>query len=132
MNNSIKLDLFGPDVFFHHVGIATLCGDNICPEAKVVEEPIQKVKVRFADMHGLNVEIIEPLTEKSPIRNFLKKHQYFYHLCFMVEDIDRAIELAEQKNFRCVALPASSNAFNGKSIAWVYSSTYGLVEFVSR
>ncbi|MBF0478530.1 MAG: VOC family protein [Candidatus Omnitrophica bacterium] len=132
LKQNISLDLFGPGVIFHHVGIATLCGDDVCPEAKAVEEPGQKVKVRFADMHGIKVEIIEPLTADSPIKKFLKKYQYFYHLCFLVDDMDRAIKIAEQKNFRCVAEPVPSHAFEGKLIAWLYSPTYGLIEFAAQ
>ena len=51
------------------------------------------VKVVFIEIPNTKIELLEPLGENSPIENFLEKNKKggIHHICFEVEDIDRAI-----------------------------------------
>ena len=51
------------------------------------------VKVVFIELPNTKIELLEPLGEKSPIKNFLEKNKKggIHHICFEVEDIDSAI-----------------------------------------
>ena len=51
------------------------------------------VKVVFIELPNTKIELLEPLGEKSPIENFLEKNKKggIHHICFEVEDINRAI-----------------------------------------
>ncbi|MDP9085546.1 MAG: methylmalonyl-CoA epimerase [Pseudomonadota bacterium] len=54
--------------------------------------PEQGVRVCFVDAPNVQVELIEPLGEESPIAAFLEKNPSGgqHHLCFEVPDIDEA------------------------------------------
>ena len=51
------------------------------------------VKVVFIEIPNTKIELLEPLGENSPIKNFLEKNKKggIHHICFEVEDINSAI-----------------------------------------
>ena len=56
----------------------------------------QDVKVQFIENNNLLIEVLEPLSEKSPIKAFLEKNGSgaLYHMAFEVDDLEQmAIEL---------------------------------------
>ena len=81
-------------------------------------------------MNGLNVELVEPLSESSPITKMLEKGQGIYHVCFRVDDIEGAIAQARKKDFHCIVRPVPAKAFEGKRIAWLFNRDLGLVELL--
>jgi len=129
----LKLDLFGIDAEFEHVGLVVksireLTGE----ETKIYADEIQKVYVAFVNMHGIRVELIEPMTENSPVNMNLKKGQKLVHLCYRVPDIEKAIRIGREKGFHCIAKPVPAIAFGEKQITWLFSKSYGLVELVEK
>ena len=123
-------NFFGEHAEFEHAGIAVRSISDTAEGVEITEDPIQRVNVAFIYINDLKVELIEPLAEKSPITNILKKGQSLYHLCFRVPDINNALETARKHGFHCIARPVPAKAFNEKKIAWVFSKTYGLFELV--
>jgi len=103
-----------------HIGIVV---DDVSEFARLFEvlgfkeitdpepDPIQKVIARFvtvADEKPIHVELLEPTHEDSPISNFLKKRGgSLHHLCFEVDDIEKATEELVQKGFRMVSVPVA-------------------------
>ena len=91
----------------HHVGIIT--SDiksgiqhhkalfNFHPITEIVEDPVQKVAVILLSgpEEGMPIELIAPLTDDSPISNILKEKTRLYHLCFIVDDIEKTLKHAE-------------------------------------
>jgi methylmalonyl-CoA/ethylmalonyl-CoA epimerase len=127
----IKLDLLGKDAKFEHIGLVVksireISGDK----AEVHSDSVQKVHVAFVDMHGVRVELIEPMGEASPVAASLNKGQKLLHLCYRVPDLENAIQYSRTKGFHCIARPVPAVAFTGKPIAWLFSKEYGLVELV--
>ncbi|MDX2277086.1 MAG: methylmalonyl-CoA epimerase [Hyphomonadaceae bacterium] len=62
------------------------------PESAITETrelPAQGVKFSFVNVANSQIELIEPLGEDSPIRNFLAKNPAGgqHHVCFEVADI---------------------------------------------
>lgn len=62
------------------------------PESAMTETrelPAQGVKFAFVNVANSQIELIEPLGETSPIRNFLEKNPKGgqHHVCFEVADI---------------------------------------------
>jgi methylmalonyl-CoA/ethylmalonyl-CoA epimerase len=62
------------------------------PESAITETrelPAQGVKFAFVNVANSQIELIEPLGEGSPIRNFLEKNPKGgqHHVCFEVADI---------------------------------------------
>ncbi|HEU4820535.1 MAG TPA: methylmalonyl-CoA epimerase [Qipengyuania sp.] len=93
----------------NHIGVATLSiADSVVYYREVmgaveVSEPFdmpeQGVKVCFVDTPngGTQIELIEPLSEASPIHGFLEKNPLGgqHHVCFEVPDIAAAREWFE-------------------------------------
>jgi methylmalonyl-CoA/ethylmalonyl-CoA epimerase len=127
----------------HHVGLAV---DSIASHAEhyrqalgielsgdIVEDEIQRVRVAFAPV-GPNVfiEFVEPLDADSPIARVLKNGGGVYHLCYLVPNIEAAIERVRRAGGRLVSGPTPARAFAGRRIAWVYTSTRTLLEFLEE
>ena len=86
----------------NHIGIATpsieksvalyrdLLGATRIGEKFAMEE--QGVWVCFVDLPNSQIELIEPLGEKSPLKNFLERSPAGgqHHVCFEVDDIEAA------------------------------------------
>ncbi len=99
------------------------------------DDPIQKVSVNFlktADTDNAEIELIAPLTEDSPIKGVLAKAGGggSYHLCFETTDLDAALKHVTANGCIIVAAPAPAVAFNGRRIAWIYTSSRQLFELV--
>ena len=87
----------------NHVGVATPSIAEAIETYRVLlgatrignpfDLPQQGVKVCFIDAPNAQIELIEPLSETSPIAGFLKKNPAGgqHHLCFEVPDIAAAV-----------------------------------------
>jgi methylmalonyl-CoA/ethylmalonyl-CoA epimerase len=98
------------------------------------DDPIQKVTVNFlskSDKDVVEIELIAPLSDDSPIRSILAKDGgAAYHLCFETNDIDGALEHAKKNGCIIVATPVPAVAFQGRRIAWIYTRSRQLFELV--
>ncbi len=97
-------------------------------------DPIQRVSVNFLttqEQDAVEIELIAPLTEDSPIRATLAKGGgAAYHLCFETADLNRALAHAVQQKCLIVSQPAPAVAFDGRRIAWIYTKSRQLFELV--
>jgi methylmalonyl-CoA/ethylmalonyl-CoA epimerase len=98
------------------------------------DDPIQKVTVNFlakGDSDVVEIELIAPLAEDSPIGSMLKKSGGgAYHLCFETSDMDGALEHAKANGCIVVSAPVPAVAFGGRRIAWIYTQSRQLFELV--
>ena len=64
--------------------------------------PAQGVRVCFVDAPNMQVELIEPLGEGSPLEKFLEKNPLGgqHHVCFEVPDIEAARAFYDGKGVR--------------------------------
>ena len=86
----------------NHIAIATTRLDEAIKPYKdmlgvkisdPMDQMVHGVKVVFIELPNTKIELLEPLGEKSPIKNFLEKNKKggIHHICFEVEDINSAI-----------------------------------------
>ena len=128
---------------FHHVGyavrdIAQYRDEFLVPlfrprhVTEPVADPIQKVRVCFAEMDGGTViELVEPLGDDSPVAEIVgSRRGGLYHLCYEVDDLDA--ELARMRGSRCMPLgrPVPAAAFGGRRIVFVLTPQRDLVELL--
>jgi len=129
----------------HHVGIVT--GDiksgiqrhralfNLHPLTKVVSDTNQKVAVVLLStprQESIPIELIAPLTKDSPVVNVLKKGTHLYHICFEVENIEKALENARKQGALVVSKPSRAKLFKGRRIAFIFTRDKYLVEFLEK
>ncbi|KZE18682.1 MULTISPECIES: methylmalonyl-CoA epimerase [Sphingomonas] len=101
----------------NHVGVATpsiavsiaMYRDLLGAEAigEPFDLPAQGVKVCFIDAPNMQIELIEPYDDASPIAGFLAKNPAGgqHHLCFEVADIDAAVAELTAKGARVLGKP---------------------------
>lgn len=126
-----QLQFFGPSARLHHIGIAVRSIEDALPGLQLVEDPIQRVRVAFADLAGgLTIELVEPASDKSPINQSLKKGTKLLHICIEVPSIDVALKFGTENGFRRISSVQPAVAFDMRNIVWVFNNVFGLVELV--
>jgi methylmalonyl-CoA/ethylmalonyl-CoA epimerase len=127
---------------FHHVGYAVADIDRYLKDyllplfspsrlSPVYEDPIQRVRVLFAQVRGALIELVEPIDESSPVTRFIGDARGgLYHLCYEVDDLDATI--ARFRKHRCLPLApaAPAVAFAGRRIVFLMTPQRDLVELV--
>tara|TARA_Y100001935_G_C17275548_1_gene494449 strand:- start:982 stop:1398 length:417 start_codon:yes stop_codon:yes gene_type:complete len=95
----------------------------------------QDVKVQFIERSNLLIEILEPLSKKSPIYSFLDKNGSgaLYHMAFEVEDLNQT-EIEIRSNGGLI-VSKSKNNWCGMEVMFAYfldkNNQKQLVEYVS-
>jgi len=125
-------NFFGLGARLHHVGLAVQSLAGMAGNASMIEDPIQDVRLSFVSINGLQFELLEPRSDRSPVAQSVKNNVKLVHVCFEVPDISKALECCRPYGFHCIKRPVPAVAFDGRDIAWVYSRIYGLVELLQE
>jgi len=63
----------------------------------------QKVKVAVLDTGKSAIELVEPLSEDSPISRFLKaRGEGLHHISLIVEDLESTLKQLKEQNFKLI------------------------------
>lgn len=132
-------------MIFHHVGYVVASIEksaasfavsmNLEWSGRVIHDPLQTVRVSFLtprDPGNPVVELVEPEDGRSTVASFLKRGGGLHHLCYEVDSLDRALACARGNGDLIARPPAPAAAFDGRRIAWVYTRTRMLLEFLER
>lgn len=104
------------------------------PLGPVVRDPQQKVFAQFLTgqaIGDLQIELLSPVEDDSPIAQALAKGGGPNHLCFEVPDLDKAIASARNNGCRVICPPVDAAAMQGRKIAFVFTPDQQVMEFVS-
>ena len=127
-----------PDLCLHHVGCAvSSIEEGLKPYrdalgfsriSEIITVASQNVRVCFVETApGVFMELVEPTADDSPVAGFLKRRQYFYHVCYSAPDVAATVEQLETRGFRRLSV-FDSEAFNGTPCAFLLSPEMALVE----
>lgn len=126
----------------HHVGYVVASIDHAISSfvksvngswnGSVFHDPIQKVRVTFIDTPGttVQIELVEPADDVSPVRAFLGSGGGLHHLCYEVYDCERTLRLIRERDGMIVRRAKPAVAFGGRKIAWAITAEKLLVELV--
>ena len=106
---------------------------DISPVGEIVHDPQQKVHIQFLagpTLGGLQLELLVPDSDDSPVASALKKGGGPNHLCFEVEDMDKALEVARRQACRIIREPVEAAAIANRKIAFIFTPDQQIVEFV--
>jgi methylmalonyl-CoA/ethylmalonyl-CoA epimerase len=130
---------------FHHVGIVTENIEsairhhkdlfNLIPITEIVDDPIQKVSVVMLTAPGSEkgfIELISPLSDDSPVSRMLKGKTRLYHLCFLVENIEKALRDFRSHGAIIISGPVPAKLYDGRRIAFVYTPDKYVVELLEK
>ena len=125
---------------FHHIGVAT---NNLNETATVYEQggyhrsatiydSIQNVNICWLTKDGMpTVELLAPQYKESPVNKTLEKVGVSpYHSCYIVDNIEDAVEKLRKQRYAMVSKPAEAVAFKGSRVCFLYNKNVGLIELV--
>lgn len=124
-----------------HIGIAVRNIEEVerfymeglkIPIEEKAEIPEQGVRIAMMRVGGIKLELIEPLSDSSPISKFLaKKGPGLHHICFRVDSINQESKALKKAGFRIVE-SASDVGAGGSKVLFIHPSSSGsvLYEFV--
>jgi methylmalonyl-CoA/ethylmalonyl-CoA epimerase len=128
---------------FHHLGVAVPALDRALAQYQSLfqyelvsgpfDDPIQGVSVCFLKRQtpgDFVIELVAPLGPESPIQQTLRKGGGAYHVCYEVDDLERAIEHCLSRGCLKVSDPVPAVAFSNRRIAWLFTSSRQLTELV--
>lgn len=125
---------------FHHIGVAVkdinktaaIYKDGGYHASEIIFDPIQHVDICWLTKDGMpTVELLAPIDESSPQCKILEKNGVTpYHTCYVVEDIDRAVEDLRKQKYVLVSKPVEAVAIHNCRVAFLHHRHIGLIELV--
>ena len=102
--------------------------------SEVFEERNQNTRIAFLHKEGFpTLELVSPLDGKSPVDNILSQMGCStYHICYVVEDIEQAVEDLYEEDFKPLFFPVESIAMGNRKICYLYNLKVGLIELVNQ
>jgi len=100
--------------------------------SKVVIDAKQKSRLLFIRLGENLLELIEPTGEDSPVYQFLRKGGGLHHLCYLVDDLEGEIQRFRDLGALIVCPPTPAVAFDGRRIAFIYTTKRELVELLEK
>ena len=120
-----------PDLRLHHVGVVVRKLEDgrrsyerlgFSDRSPVYRDSVQRVAVQFIRLGtDVQIELIEPQADDSPVMRFLDKHgPGLHHLCYEVEDIEAACTHFREQGAIITCAPIPAVAFERRRIAFLY------------
>nr|ANM86818.1 methylmalonyl CoA epimerase [Stygiella incarcerata] len=83
--------------------------------------PEHGVTVSFVRLQNTNIELLQPLGEKSPVAGFIEKNKLggIHHICLEVDDIHQAVEVCKKNGVRCLGKEPKIGA-HGKPVMFLH------------
>jgi methylmalonyl-CoA/ethylmalonyl-CoA epimerase len=127
---------------FHHIGCLTnnmensiamyreAMGFNNVSDVYFIKD--QNVRVCFIETGpAVFLELVEPSGGNAALNKILKSNNPYYHIGYMVSNINEKIAQLQFANFHLVNI-FNSEAFNNKLCAFLYSDSLHLIELIER
>ncbi len=94
--------------------------------SKPVPQPDHGVTTVFVELPNTKIELLEPLGEKSPIANFLKKNPSggIHHVCYEVEDIIAARDQMIAKGATITGTGEPKIGAHGKPVIFMHPKDF--------
>lgn len=87
---------------------------------EVVEDQGVRTSMLLPEKGGTAVELLEPLSDESPISKFLEKRgEGIHHICFLVDDIEAALERLKKEGVRLIDESPRPGAYHSR-VAFIH------------
>ncbi len=104
-------------------------------DGQITHDPNQVVRVTFLNSRNAAdplVELVEPAGDNSPVLSFQQRGGGLHHLCYVVDSLEKQLELCRTRRELVVRPPLPAVAFGGRRITWVYTKNKLLIEYLER
>tara|TARA_Y100001935_G_scaffold248999_1_gene246935 strand:- start:746 stop:1195 length:450 start_codon:yes stop_codon:yes gene_type:complete len=87
---------------------------------KIIEK--QDIKIAIVSFANLKIELMEPLSEKSPIASYLQKNPKggLHHYCLSVDDVNQSYEDQKEKKINIISEP--TKGYHGRNLYFIHPS----------
>jgi methylmalonyl-CoA/ethylmalonyl-CoA epimerase len=96
----------------------------------VFEDPLQRVRLCFAESLGGRVELIAPIGEDSPVSRIVANGGGTYHLCYETDDLDAEVRELRAQGFVPAGPALPAVAFGGRRVVFLFHRLARLIELV--
>jgi methylmalonyl-CoA/ethylmalonyl-CoA epimerase len=130
------------NLVFHHIAFAVR---NIEKTAAIyyisgftstepIIDPIQNVRICFLKKQNMPLyELVEPIDETSPVNKILDKTGVTpYHVCYEVDNLDKAINDLKKQRFLLLQAPVPAIALDNRNICFMFNKDAGLIELLEH
>jgi methylmalonyl-CoA/ethylmalonyl-CoA epimerase len=129
----------------HHVGIAVQSIEKslefhtqtlgMKQVSDIIHDKNLKVKVVLLEIEGQPtqsslLELVEPAESPSPIDTILRQKNSIYHYCIEVQSLEDALSNARKNHAIITLQPTPAALFNGRRIAFIWTPSHYLIEFL--
>ncbi len=100
---------------------------------RIEEVASEKVRVAFITIGETKIELLEPLSDESPIAKFIAKNgDGMHHIALQTDDINKETERLESLNIKPLSLP--KEGAGGKKIMFLHPKETNkvLIEFAQK
>ncbi len=87
---------------------------------KIIEK--QDIKIAIVSFANLKIELMEPLSEKSPIAKYLQKNPKggLHHYCLSVSNVSQAYDNQKEKKINILSEPTTG--YHGRNLYFIHPS----------
>ncbi len=87
-------------------------------DIKIIEK--QGIKIAIVDFANLKIELMEPLSEESPIAKYLQKNPKggLHHYCLSVNDVNQTYEYQKEKSINILSEPTTG--YHGRNLYFIH------------
>jgi len=99
-----------------------------CQLSEELDIPERKIRIAFTEISGVKLEFVMPTDSESVIAKFIdKRGEGIHHICFEVEDVEKAAKEVKEKGVELVDDKPRMGA-EGKKIIFIKpKSTHGVL-----
>jgi len=128
----------------HHVGYAVKSIESISEiyvrrfgyevRTPVIHDPLQTALVQFLSLPKdlVYLEFVSPNGPESLLTQTVRKGGGLNHLCYITDNLDRAMDMLAQTGMMVISPPQPAVAFAGRRICWLLGEDPLPVELVER
>lgn len=87
-------------------------------DAETFADDNQHVRLRFLNLGGMRIELLQPDSEHSPLHNILKRGIGVYHVCYEVDDLDAGLARLQAEGVKVISPPKPAVAFDNRRVAF--------------
>ena len=119
----------------NHVAIAVTSVDAAAKQyrnilgakvSKPIDLPSHGVKIIFVELDNTKIELLEPIGDNSPIKNFLKKTPSggIHHICYEVPNIIEACLKLKSKGVTILGSGEPTIGAHGKPVIFIHPQNF--------
>ena len=145
MSSAPISETWTPQGTFHHVGFVVASIERTVDslakslgadwDGHIIHDPNQGVRVTFLRSQNAAdplFELVEPAEDNPTVQAFLQRGGGLHHVCYEVENLEQALARMRAAGGLITRQPLPAVAFGGRRIAWVYTKTKLLIEYLER